>query len=109
VMTTTTLSVARCTVRSVMDLAGGSGLPLLIPAATRAGWTGSTADCTAGDSGAEFEASAGSGAIASTGAPALRPGEASAMVGSTIGSVEAQACKVPRITTPARRTPRLVG
>jgi len=34
---------------------------------------------------------------------------ASATVGTTIGAVGAQACRGPRIRTPAARTPRLVS
>src|SRR5438445_3025289 len=107
-MSTTRRSLVRCTVRSVMDFAGGSGLSLRGSVAIGEDGTASTADRTAGDSGADFNASAGGGAISLAGASALRVGAVSATVGSMIGSVGAQACRAPSITTPATTTQRLV-
>src|SRR2546428_13792936 len=108
-MSTTTLCLVRCTVRSVKDVAGGSGLSLCVPAPMGEGGTASPADCTAGDSGADFDASAGGGASSLAGPSALRVVAVSATVGSIIGLGGAQACRVPSITTPATRTPRLVS
>src|SRR2546427_251629 len=105
-MSTTTLCLVRCTVRSVKDLAGGSSLSLFVPAAMREGGTASPADCTDDASGADFDASAGGGASSLAGASALRVGAVSATVGSIIGWVGAQACRVPSSTAPATRTPR---
>ena len=92
-----------------MDLAGGSSLSPVVLAAMREGGVASPLDFTAGDSGADFNASAGGGAISLAGAWALRVGAVSATVGSIIGSVGAQACRVPSIAAPATRTPRLVS
>src|SRR5438445_4601140 len=108
-MRTTTLYTVRCTVRSVMDFAGGSGVSLCVPAATREGAADSLAACTDVDSGANFDAAAGGGGVSLGGASAPRRGVASATAGTTIGSVGAQACRGPRISTPAARTPRLVS
>src|SRR5712692_9921193 len=108
-MSTTRRSLVRCTVRSVMDFAGGSGLSLRGPAAIGEDGTASTADLTAGDSGADFNASAGGGAISLAGASALRVVAVSATLGSIIGSVGAQDCRAPSMPTMDTRTPRLVS
>src|SRR5437899_11737858 len=108
-MSTTTLPTVRFTVRSVMDVAGGSGVSLYVPAATREDAAASPAACTAGDSGADLDASAGGGGVSLGAASAPRRGVASATVGATIGAVGAQGCRGPRIRTPAARAARLVG
>src|SRR2546427_12629301 len=107
-MSTTTLPTVRFTVRSVMDFAGGSGVSLYVPAATREDAAASPAACTAGDSGADLAASAGGGGVSLGAASAPRRGVASATVGTTIGSVGGQACRGARIRTPAAGTPRMV-
>src|SRR2546425_4129484 len=106
-MSTTTLPTVRFTVRSVMDFAGGSGVSLYVPAATREDAAASPAACTAGDSGADLDASAGGGGVSLGAASAPRRGVASATGGTTIGSGGAQGRTGSRIRTPAARTPRL--
>src|SRR5437870_11762492 len=108
-MSTTTLPTVRFTVRSVMDFAGGSGVSLYVPAAPREDAAASPAACTAGDSGADLDASAGGGGVSLGAASAPRWGVASATVGTTIGAVGAQACRGPRVRTPAARSPRRVS
>src|SRR2546428_8708657 len=94
-MSTTTLPTVRFTVRSVMDFAGGSGVSLYVPAATREDAAASPAACTAGDSGADLAASAGGGRGSLGAAPAPRRGVAPAAVGTTIGPARAPARRRP--------------
>src|SRR3989442_14536998 len=108
-MSTTTLPTVRFTVRSVMDVAGGSGVSLYVPAATREDAAASPAACTAGDSGADLDAAAGGGGGSLGAASAPRRGGASATVGTTIRAGGAHACRGPRIKTPAARAPKLVS
>src|SRR2546422_9383438 len=108
-MSTTTLPTVRFTVRSVMDFAGGSGVSLYVPAATREDAAASPAACTAGDSGADLGASAGGGGGSLGAACAPRRGVAAATRGTTVGAVRAQAARGPTISTPAAGTPTLVG
>src|SRR2546428_13180778 len=100
-MSTTTLATVRCTVRSVMDFAGGSGVSLYVPAATREDAAASPAACTAGDSGADLDASAGGGGGSLGAASAPRRGVASATVGTTIGSGGGQGRRGATIRNPA--------
>src|SRR2546427_11590092 len=108
-MSTSTLPTVRFTLRSVMDFAVGSGVSLYVRVATREDAAASPAACTAGDSGADLDASAGGGGVSLGAASAPRGGVASAAVGTTIGAGGAQACRGARIRTPAARTPRLVS
>src|SRR5437879_13624720 len=105
-MSTTTLPTVRFTVRSVMDFAGGSGVSLYVPAATREDAAASPAACTAGDSGADLDASAGGGGVSLGAASAPRRGVAAATVGTTIGAGGGAGRRGPRISTAGARAPR---